>query len=246
MRKRRMFQLLLVIVVVLGGSLYLKNCGRKKEAPDQSRMDELFSEWNLPDSPGAGVAVIRNGAVIFRKDYGMANLEYGIPITSETVFHAASVSKQFTAFAMALLAEGGRISLDANIHRYLPDLPDLGGMITIRHLIHHTSGLRDQLELAAMAGYRLDDVISQDHILKLVYNQRALNFVPGSEYMYCNTGYTLLAEIVAKVTGESFRDWTRKNIFDPLGMEKTQFRDDYTRIVGDASCSYVPDESGEY
>ncbi len=246
MMRRRMFQLLLVIAVVLGGSLYLKNCGRKKEAPDQSRVDELFSEWNRPDTPGAGVAVIRDGAVVFRKDYGMANLEYGIPITPEAVFHAASVSKQFTACAVAMLAEQGQLSLDADIHTYLPELMDFGGVVTVRHLIHHTSGLRDQLELAAMAGFRLDDVISQDHVWNLITSQKALNFVPGSEYMYCNSGYTLLAEIVARVTGESFRDWTRKNIFDPLGMLKTQFRDDYTQVVADAACSYEPDESGAY
>jgi len=246
MMRRRMFQLLLVIAVVLGGSLYLKNCGRKKEAPDQSRVDELFSEWNRPDTPGAAVAVIRDGAVVFRKDYGMAGLEDGLPITPETVFHAASVSKQFTAFAVALLAERGQLSLDEDIHRYLPELPEFGSVITARHLLHHTSGLRDQLELAAMAGFRLDDVISQDYILDLVYNQRALNFVPGSEYLYSNTGYTLLAEIVARVTGQSFSDWTGENIFAPLGMEKTRFRDDYTQVVSDAADSYEPDESGEY
>jgi len=240
MKKRRLFLLLLLIVVVLGGSLFLKTRGRKKEAPDHNQLDELFSEWNLPDSPGAAVAVIRDGAVIFRKDYGMANLEYGIPITPKTVFHAASVSKQFTAYAVALLAEQGKLSLGDDIHKYLPELPDFGGVITIRHLLHHTSGLRDQLELAAMAGFRLDDVISQDQILKLVHHQHALNFVPGSEYLYCNTGYTLLAEIVAKVTGISFRDWTRENIFLPLGMLKTQFRDDYTQVVADAACSYEP------
>jgi len=246
MKKRRMFLLLLLIVVVLGGSLFLKTRGRKKEAPDHNRLDELFSEWIVPGSPGAAVAAIRDGAVIFRKDYGMANLEYGIPITSETVFHAASVSKQFTAYAVALLAEQGQLSLGDDIHTYLPELPDFGGVITIRHLLHHTSGLRDQLELAAMAGFRLDDVISQDQILKLVRHQSALNFVPGSEYLYCNTGYTLLAEIVARVTGISFRDWTRENIFLPLGMLKTQFRDDYTQVVADAACSYEPGESGEY
>ena len=246
MFRKRMFQLLMVIVVVLGGSLYLKNCGRKKEAPDQSRVDEIFSEWNRPDTPGAAVAVIRDGAVVFRKDYGMAGLEYGIPITPETVFHTASVSKQFTAFAAALLAEEGRISLDADIHRYLPELPEFGSVITVRHLLHHTSGLRDQLELAKMAGFRLDDVISQEYILNLIYNQRALNFISGSEYMYCNTGYTLLAEIVARVTGESFSDWTRENIFDPLGMEKTRFRDDPGQVVMNSARSYEPDESGEY
>ncbi len=246
MNKKRIFLFLLLITAVLAASLFLKKCERKKEALKLSRVDEIFSEWNRPNSPGAAVAIIRDGVVILRKDYGMASLEFGIPIASDTVFHVASVSKQFTAFAVALLAERGQLSLDDDIHKYLPKLPEFGGAITIRHLLHHTSGLRDQLELTAMAGFQLDDVITQDHILSLVHHQKALNFVPGSEYEYCNTGYTLLAEIVAKVTGKSFRDWTRENIFLPLGMEKTQFRDDYELVVANRACSYEPGEGGEF
>lgn len=246
MKKRRAFPFLLLIAVVFGVSLYLKTCGRKKEAPEPARVDDIFSAWSLPDTPGAAVAVIKDGSIIYRQGYGMADLENAVPITPGTVFHAASVSKPFTAFAVLLLAEQGRLSLNDDIRTHLPDMPDFGRPITIRHLLHHTSGLRDQLELLAMAGYRLDDVISQEHILNMIRHQKALNFVPGSEYMYCNTGYTLLAEIVAGVTGQSFREWTRENIFAPLGMESTQFNDDCERIVAHRADSYSPAETGGY
>jgi CubicO group peptidase (beta-lactamase class C family) len=150
----------------------------------------------------------------------------------------ASVSKQFTAFAVTLLADQGKLSLDDDIREYLPELHDFGTTITIRHLIHHTSGLRDQWTLLAMAGWRLDDVITLEHIMKLVRKQRELNFEPGAEHLYSNTGYTLLAEIVARVSGRSFREWTTKNIFEPLGMRQTHFHDDHELIVPHRAYSY--------
>ena len=143
----------------------------------------------------------------------------------------ASVSKQFTAFAIAYLAQQGKISLDDDIRKYISEVPDFGKTITINHLVHHTSGLRDQWNLLMIGGWRLDDVITKDHILKLVSRQKELNFDPGDEYMYCNTGYTLMAEIVARVSGKSFPEWTKENIFDPLEMNHTLFYDDHEKIV---------------
>jgi CubicO group peptidase (beta-lactamase class C family) len=208
------------------------------EDPLTKKVDQLFSTWDKPDSPGAAIAVIKDGAIVHKRGYGSANLEYNVPITPQTVFHVASVSKQFTAFAIALLANQGKLSLDDDIRKHLPEVPDFGKKIAIRHLIHHTSGLRDQWTLLGMAGWRLDDVITKEHIMKMVRHQRELNFDPGAENLYSNTGYTLLAVIVERVSGQSFRDYTEANIFRPLGMTNTHFHDDHERIVKNRAYSY--------
>ncbi|HEX2269664.1 MAG TPA: serine hydrolase [Pyrinomonadaceae bacterium] len=206
--------------------------------PLTKKVDQLFATWDKPESPGAAIAVIKDGAVVYKRGYGSANLEYNVPITPQTVFHVASVSKQFTAFAIALLASQGKLSLDDDIRKHLPELPDFGKKITIRHLIHHTSGLRDQWTLLGMAGWRLDDVITKEHIMKMVRHQKELNFDPGAENLYSNTGYTLLAVIVERVSGQSFRDYTEASIFKPLGMTNTHFHDDHERIVKNRAYSY--------
>ena len=211
-----------------------------------ARVNRLFEKWDKPDSPGAALSVIQNGSIIYKRGYGCANLEYDIPITPASIFHVASVSKQFTAFAITVLAHQGNLSLDDEIQKHLPELPDFGNPITIRHLIHHTSGLRDQWELLMMAGWRLDDVITRAHILKLACRQKDLNFDPGAEHLYCNTGYTLMAEIVERITGQSFRQWTEANIFKPLKMSSTHFHDDHEMIVPNRTYSYAPAEDGEF
>ena len=220
-------------------------CGPDQTSPPdpfEARIDGLFQEWDREDSPGAAAAVLKGGDLVFSRGYGTAQLEYGILISPATVFHVASVSKQFTAFAVTLLAHQGRLSLDDDIRRHLPEVPDFGRVITIRHLIHHTSGLRDQWEALAMAGWRLDDVITRDHILTMVKNQKELNFDPGERYLYCNTGYTLLGEIVGRATGRTFSAWTAENIFVPLGMDHTHFHDNHEHIVPGRAYSYGPNE----
>ena len=212
----------------------------------QGRVDQLFTPWDRIDSPGAAIAVVRDGELIYTKGYGAANLEYDIPITPATVFHMASVSKQFTAYAIAALAQEGRLSLDDDIRKHLPEVPDFGVKITIRHLIHHTSGLRDQWNLLVMAGWRMDDVITKEHVLKLVQHQKELNFTPGAEYLYCNTGYTLMAEIVARITGQPFPQWAEENIFKPLNMKNTLFYDDHQKIVANRAYSYGNAEGGSF
>jgi len=209
------------------------------------KIDQIFVPWDKNDFPGAAIAVVKEGRIIFEKGYGMANLEYDIRITPTTVFHMASVSKQFTAFSIARLVQEGKITLDDDIRTYLPEIHDFGNKITINHLLHHTSGLRDQWNLLMIAGWRLDDVITREHILKMVCRQKELNFAPGDMHMYSNTGYTLLAEIVARVSGESFPQWTRENIFDPLNMKNTLFYDDHEKIVKNRAYSYYTDDSGE-
>src|SRR5262249_46809343 len=144
------------------------------------------------------------------------------------------------AFGIVLLAAEGKLGLDDDIHKYLSEVPDFGTPIAIRQLIHHTSGLRDQWDLAQMAGWRMDDVITQAQILRLVSRQRELNFAPGAEHLYCNTGYTLLAEIVGRVGGAPFPRWMKEHVFEPLGMQGTLFYDDHERIVKDRADSYRP------
>ena len=212
----------------------------------EAKVDQLFVEWNRPDSPGAAVAVTRNGEIIYKHGYGMANLEYDIPITTSTIFDIASVSKQFAAFAIATLSHQGKLSIDDDIRTHLPDVPDFGHTITIRHLLHHTSGLRDWVQSLVIAGVGMDDVISFKHILKMVRHQKALNFEPGAEYLYSNTGYNLLAEIVETVTGDSFREWTDTHIFKLLGMTNSHFHDDYEMILKNRAYSYQAVENGGF
>jgi CubicO group peptidase (beta-lactamase class C family) len=246
MKKNHSILICCVVLAMIATNITCKKLHQKKNEALTAQVDKLFSQWNKPDSPGASLAVIKKGEVIYTAGYGSASLEYDIPITPSTVFHVASVSKQFTAFAVALLAHQGKLRLDDDIHKYLPEVPDFGRSITIRHLIHHISGMRDQWELLAMAGWRLDDVITKEHILKMVRNQKDLNFEPGEQYLYCNTGFTLLAEIVARITGISFREWTEKNIFNPLNMSDTQFYDDHERIVKNRAYSYTPVREGGF
>ena len=210
------------------------------------KVDQLFAEWNRSDSPGAALAVTRDSEIIYKQGYGMANLEYDIPITTTTIFDIASVSKQFAAFAIATLAHDGKLSLDDDIRVYLSDVPDFGNTITIRHLLHHTSGLRDWVQSLVIAGDMMDDVISFKHILKMARGQKTLNFEPGAEFLYSNTGYNLLAEIVETVTGDSFGTWTDANIFKPLAMTDTHFHDDHEMILKNRAYSYQAVENGGF
>src|SRR5690242_1913845 len=203
-----------------------------------ARIDAVFEQWNKPATPGAAVAVIRDGKLIYEKGYGLANLEYDIPIKPETVFHVASVTKQFTAMALDLLEEDGKLSIDDDVHKYLPELPDYGHKIAIRNLLQHTSGIRDQWQTLGIAGWRLDDVITQQQILRVLFRQKELNFVPGTQHLYSNGGYTLAAEIVARVSGMSFPEFCAKRIFQPLDMSHTHIHDDLRRIVHDRAYSY--------
>ena len=204
----------------------------------EGRLEQVLDEWNRPDAPGVAVSVVRDGQVLSTRGLGAANLEYDVPITPSTVFHVASVSKQFTALAVMLLARDGKLSLDDDVRKYLPEVPDFGRTITIRHLLSHTSGLYDQWDALLMSGWRLDDVITKDHILQTVAHERRLNFDPGTEQLYCNTGFTLAAEIVARVSGKPFPEFAREQIFAPLGMSRTHFHDDHELVVKNRAYSY--------
>lgn len=212
----------------------------------EQKIDNIFSNFNDPAKPGATVAVVKDQKIVFKKGYGSANLEYDIANAPSTIFHIASVSKQFTVFAILLLEKEGKLSFDDNIRKYIPEVPDFGQKITLRHLAAHTSGMRDQWSLLAMAGWRFDDVITKEHIMKLVSGQKELNFMPGEEYTYCNTGFTLMAEVVARISGKSFAEFTEERIFGPLNMENTLFYDDHEKIVKNRAYSYYTTDDNGY
>ena len=209
------------------------------ESTEHTRVDAIFAQWDKPSSPGCALLVLEDGKPLYDRSYGMADLENRVPITSRTVFHVASISKQFTTASIALLAQEGKLSLDDNIRKYVPELPDYGTPITLRQLANHTSGLRDQWDLLKWAGWRLpDDLITDDDVLRVAFRQRSLNFTPGTDYAYSNTGYTLLAHVVKKVSGQSLKDFTAARIFAPLGMRHTHFRDDHAEIVPNLAHGY--------
>jgi CubicO group peptidase (beta-lactamase class C family) len=211
--------------------------------PDLTRqVDKVFEKWDKPGSPGCALGVYKDGRIIYKRGYGIANLNDDVPITPATVFHVASMSKQFTAASILLLAQQGKLSLDDDVHKYIPELPDFGERITLRHLLHHTSGLRDQWALLELAGWRYSqDLITDDDVMSVVTRQRALNFKPGAKYMYSNTGFTLLAIVVKRVSGMSLREFTSKNIFEPLGMTHTHFRDDHEEVIQHDALGYEQD-----
>ena len=211
-----------------------------------ARVDEIFARWDKPNSPGCALGIIKDGNIVYARGYGMANLEYDIPITSKTVFRIGSTSKQFTAMCIALLAERGELSLDDNIRKYLPELPEYHWPITIRHLIYHTSGIRDYLTLMDLSGLRDDDFLTEEEVLDLIVRQKQLNFTPGEEHLYSNSGYFLLSVIVKRVSGQSLREFAHENIFQPLGMNNTHFHDNHNVIVKNRASGYSHMSTGEY
>ena len=211
------------------------------------QVDSIFARFSTDRTPGCAVGVTREGDPLISRAYGMAELEHGVLNTPQTVFEAGSVSKQLTAAAVVLLAQEGRLSLDDDIRKYIPELPDYGTPITIRHLLNHTSGLRDWGSVAAIGGWpRGSRVHTHDHMLDIASRQRSLNYAPGEHYSYTNTGYNLQAILVERVTGMPFAEFSRTRIFEPLGMTNTQWRDDYTRVVKGRATAYEPAPGGGY
>jgi len=211
------------------------------------QIDEIFSAYNSTHTPGCALAVGKGGRIFYERGYGMANFDYDVPIRPDSVFHVASVSKQFAAFAIHLLAADGKISLDDDIRKYLPEMPEYEAAVTVRHLVHHTSGLRDQWDVLAMAGWEYEgDVISNRHVLNVAQLQRGLNFKPGDEHLYSNAGYTLMALIVERASGQSLRQFCHERVFQPLGMTHTHFHDDHNEIVPQRATGYAPRKEGGY
>lgn len=208
-------------------------------------VDKLFSQWDKKDTPGCALAVVKDGNIIYKQGYGLANLELNIPITPKSVFYIGSVSKQFVTMCIALLAKQEKLSLDDDIRKFVPELPDYGHPITVRRLIHHTSGLRDYLTLLGIAGIDYG-TYHQDDVVELIARQKELNFAPGEEYLYSNSGYFLLAVIVERASGKSLRKFAEENIFKPLRMKNSHFHDDYRGLIKNRASGYFPAEKGKY
>lgn len=205
-------------------------------------VNEVFADLAKPGSPGCALGVYRDGKVLYEKGYGLANVEENVPITPESVFDIGSTSKQFTAASILLLQEQGKLSIQDDIRKYIPELPDYGQKITILHLLNHTSGLRDYLTLMDLAGINTDGVTTDEDALQIITRQKALNFAPGSDWLYSNTGFFLLSVIVKRVSGETLREFAAENIFAPLGMTHTQYRDDHTSLVANRALAYDANE----
>jgi len=232
------------LIVVLAGLLVAGPAGRalaKSPLPQGDQVDQIFAQWDKPHSPGCAVAVIQGGSIVYKRGYGMADLDHNLPITPTTVFHAASLAKQFTAMSVMLLVAQGRLSLDDDVRTHVPELPeDLGTRITVGDLLHHISGIRDQWVFVEMAGWRLSaDVVTSRDVLHFVSLMKTLNFAPRQKYLYSNTGYTLAGLIVKKVSGQSLADFARDNIFSPLGMANTRFAKTHSVIVQNRAYGYT-------
>ena len=214
---------------------------------DLAAVDAIFRQFDNTRSPGCTVGVTYAGRPVLFRAYGMADLEHDVPNTPETIIEPGSVAKQFTATATILLALDGKIGLDDDIRRYFPELPDYGDKITIRHLLNHTSGLRDWGSVAGIEGWpRTRRAVTHTHVLDIIARQKELNYPPGEYYSYTNSGFNLQAMLVERVSGMSFQQFTRQRIFEPLGMSRTQWRDDFTRVVKDRGIAYEPTRLGNW
>ncbi|MEC7901186.1 MAG: serine hydrolase domain-containing protein, partial [Acidobacteriota bacterium] len=213
-----------------------------------AQVDELFTEWDTEDSPGAAIGIFKDGRIVYARGYGAANLDYGIPLVPQSVLRIGSISKQFAAMCIAILAERGKLSLDDNIRTYLPEMPDYGEPITIRHLLHHTSGIREYLTLVELIGKPEGSGFGYTarELVDLLARQQALNFKPGERFSYTNSGYFLLAEIVTRVSGTKASAFARENVFDPLGMKSTRFYDDRNAIIRNQAMGYSQERDGNY
>ena len=201
-------------------------------------VDAIFSRWTS-STPGCAVGVAVRGKPVLMKAYGMADLEHDVPNTPDTIFESGSVAKQFTAMAIMLLVQDARLSLDDQVRKHIPELPDYGVPLTIRHLLTHTSGLRDWGSVASIAGApRTTREYTHSHVLDIVSRQKSLNFPPGTQWSYSNTGFNLAAIIVDRVSGMSFAEFSKRRIFQPLGMTSTAWRDDHRRIVKGRAIAY--------
>ncbi|HLZ92266.1 MAG TPA: serine hydrolase domain-containing protein [Candidatus Acidoferrum sp.] len=234
----RMITAALVLFVGAGARL-----GATSDEKSAAAVDEVFSDLTKPGSPGCALAVYREGKIIYAKGYGLANIEDKVAITPQTVFDIGSTSKQFTAASVLLLEEQGKLSLNDDIRKYVPELPAYGQKITILQLLNHTSGLRDYLTLMELAGINIDNVTTDADALALITRQKALNFTPGSDWLYSNTGFFLLSVVVQRASAQSLREFAAKNIFAPLAMTHTQYRDSHTALIAGRALAYDEKEN---
>ena len=210
----------------------------------EDRVDRIFEAYNKPGTPGCSVGVVRDGQFLLKRGYGFANLEHAIPLSSTSVFDIGSTSKQFVALAALMLEEEGKLQLDDDIRKYFPEIPAYGQPVTIRQMLQHTSGLRDYLGLFQLAGRSPDDFYTDDDVVAMLARQKSLNFQPGSDWLYSNSGYFLISQLVKRTADKSLRQYAESKIFAPLGMKNTHFHDDHTMIVPNRATGYSPSRAG--
>jgi CubicO group peptidase (beta-lactamase class C family) len=236
-----------VLLTLVLASTFCAAAAAQTPAPAESpaaRVDKIFAQWDRPDTPGCALAVLKDGRVAYERGYGSASLQLGVPVGAASVFNVGSISKQFTATAVLMLAQQGKLSLDDDVRKHVPEVPDFGTPVTLRHLLHHTSGIRDFLEMLEMAGHRTGDIVTEKDVLEMVARQRTLNHRPGEEWLYTNTGYVLLALVVRRVSGQPLREFAEANIFRPLGMSDTRFSDDHRAVIPRLADGYLPNKGG--
>jgi CubicO group peptidase (beta-lactamase class C family) len=242
-KTKKMTRIFFILLLVFLGGITARG---QLSGKLRRQVDAVFAEMNHAGSPGCALAIAREGKPLYLKGYGMADLEQGVAIDEHTVFYAGSVSKQFVAACVLLLREQGKLELDDEVRRYVPELPDYGRPITIRHLLHHTSGLRDYLALWTMSGRDYLDRLVKDEVLELICRQAALNFAPGERYAYSNSGYFLLGLIVERLSGQSLANFAQRHIFEPLDMRRSHFHEDYRRLVRKRAHGYAMINDGAW
>jgi CubicO group peptidase (beta-lactamase class C family) len=221
-------------------AISLASCAQQSPEHAAAGVDEVFADVAKPGSPGCALAVARDGKLLYAKGYGLANLEQDVPITPDSVFDIGSTSKQFSASSILLLEKQGKLSVNDDVRKYIPEIPDYGKPITILNLLNHTSGLRDYLALFELSGVNVDSVTTADEALAVIVRQKGLDFAPGSEWLYSNSGFFLLSTIVKRVSGRSLPEFAAANIFQPLAMSHTLYRDSHTLLVPNRAMAYDP------
>jgi CubicO group peptidase (beta-lactamase class C family) len=244
---RKNFLLVFTVVAFLSSAASAQVPDKAKVIAGAERAFEKVTKAYVAPAPGCAAAVSLNGETVFEKAFGLAELEHNVPNTAQTIFESGSVAKQFTAAALVLLQQDGKLSIDDPVRKYIPELPDYGVPLTIRHLLNHTSGLRDWGTVMSLTGAgRGDRVITQDLALDVITHQRALDFTPGSEYSYSNSGYNLAAIIVERVSKQKFPAFIEEHLFKPLGMKNSSWRDDYQRVVPGRAQAYSRQGNGPW
>jgi len=242
---RRPTALSLLLMLLAGGSSIT--------AFDEPPVDELapriatlLKDWDQPDTPGCSIAVVKDGTIIYSGGFGMANLDHSIPNAADTVFRIASVSKHITASCMLLLADEGVLTLDSDIRKWLPEIPEYDETITIRHLLHHTSGLRDYTSLMRLLEIGDEDLLTGQQTIDLIARQKGLNFSPGEKHSYCNSGYFLLSVICERASGKTLRQYADEKIFSPLEMTSSHYHDNHLEVTPKRATGYAPIGKGKY